>query len=245
MLKNTFGKIKSLQFLIITFTLVLLIGAFKVSAQDMVANPTPEVSSEQDIIAEPTLEISNTQSNNLKDTDFDGVSDDAELNVYHTNIYSEDTDSDGVLDYQEILDGTDPNDAKSNKLASAENQASAVLGEGAPLMWYLGRITGIVSFIMFTVVICMGLLMTSKVLLKFRFMRMNETLGIHMFTATFVAFILLVIHICSFIFDDFIQLKPIEIFVPFLLKRELVSSVGVNIGIPVALWFLFEAKYLL
>lgn len=43
-----------------------------------------------------------------KDSDLDGLSDYSEIYLYKTNAYSEDTDGDGLLDKNEILNGTDP-----------------------------------------------------------------------------------------------------------------------------------------
>ena len=44
-----------------------------------------------------------------KDTDKDGLPDYDEENLYGTSPYLEDTDSDKILDYEEIKGGTDPN----------------------------------------------------------------------------------------------------------------------------------------
>jgi len=44
-----------------------------------------------------------------QDSDLDGLSDYSEIYLYKTSAYLEDTDSDGVLDKQEIIAGSDPN----------------------------------------------------------------------------------------------------------------------------------------
>jgi hypothetical protein len=44
-----------------------------------------------------------------KDTDHDGLSDYAEIYIYHTSPYLADSDSDGIPDAIEIAQGTDPN----------------------------------------------------------------------------------------------------------------------------------------
>ena len=61
----------------------------------------------------------NTTDNNLKednqadlrliDTDKDSLSDWDELNIYKTSPYLEDSDSDGILDKDEVKNGEDPN----------------------------------------------------------------------------------------------------------------------------------------
>ncbi len=43
-----------------------------------------------------------------KDTDFDGLSDDEEVNTYHTNPLLADTDRDGYTDGVEVTGGFDP-----------------------------------------------------------------------------------------------------------------------------------------
>ncbi len=45
-----------------------------------------------------------------RDSDNDGLSDNKELEIYHTNPYKKDTDGDGISDGEEVRGGTDPND---------------------------------------------------------------------------------------------------------------------------------------
>ncbi len=54
----------------------------------------------------------------VKDTDLDGLSDQSEISIYHTDPNLFDTDGDGIGDGQEILDGTNPLDPKSSRIAS-------------------------------------------------------------------------------------------------------------------------------
>jgi methionine sulfoxide reductase heme-binding subunit len=166
-----------------------------------------------------------------KDTDLDGVSDDAEINIYHTNPNSPDTDKDGIMDYQEILNKTNPNDPNSNILVTANPKVYTNL----PIIWYIGRVAGISAFMMFTFVVCMGLLMTSKFLLKFRVMFPATALETHRFNATYIAFTLVLIHVVSFIFDGVLKLTPYEALVPFLMHRDIKSALGYDLTIPMSL----------
>ncbi len=175
------------------------------------------------------------QVNFQKDSDNDGISDDAEIEKYKTDPNNPDSDNDGIIDSQEIIEQTNPNDSNSSILNTKETDAKSLISKDDPIMWYLSRISGIAAFIMFTIVIWMGLLMTSRILLKFKFLRAPDALQMHSFTASVIAFLLVIIHFGSLFFDDFIKLKPLEVFVPFLFQRDIKTALGYDFQIPVAL----------
>ncbi|MBI2414524.1 hypothetical protein HYV31_01600 [candidate division WWE3 bacterium] len=150
-----------------------------------------------------------------------------EKKTYKTNINSEDSDKDAT---------TNPNDNSSSILKVYKSAAMApTLQKDAHIMWYVGKTAGIASFIMFTLVICMGLLMTSKLLLKFPFLSAPNALEAHSFNASFIALTLLVIHFVSFMFDDIVKLKLHEILVPFAVGGDIKSAVGWKLGLPISL----------
>lgn len=233
-------KILSISLAILISVFVTTKFTFAQTKQQSLEEPTPTLymaTDEQtgEVQAATTQETQTPASSIFKDTDLDGLSDEAEKNLYHTKIDSEDSDKDGILDAQEILDGTDPNDAASSLLRTYKMAANSPLQKGAPIMWYVGRISGIAAFIMFTLVICMGLLMTSKILVKFPFFSAPNALETHSFNATFVAIVLALGHGLSFMFDDIIKLKANELFIPFVVQRDLKSSLGWELGIPISL----------
>lgn len=171
----------------------------------------------------------------VKDTDLDGISDEAEINQYNTNPSSPDTDGDGVLDVQEIADDTNPSDAESSVLYEKEQLSKTLFQRSTPVMWLIGRISGVAAFIMFTLVICAGLLMTSKLLIKFPFMSAPNALETHSFNATFIGLGLLVVHIVALMLDDTVKLKIQEVFIPMLLQRDFRSALGYDLTVGVAL----------
>jgi hypothetical protein len=66
----------------------------------------------------------------LKDSDVDGLTDDAEIHVYHTDPNNPDTDGDGFDDGYEVANHTDPLDPKSFPIAiRSENTDAGLLAQ--------------------------------------------------------------------------------------------------------------------
>lgn len=59
-----------------------------------------------------------------RDSDLDGLTDYQETYIYHTNLYSADSDSDGVGDQEEAAKGTDPNCAANDSSCVQQNAAA-------------------------------------------------------------------------------------------------------------------------
>lgn len=168
----------------------------------------------------------------LKDTDADGLSDDAEINIYHTDPFVFDTDGDGVGDGQEVLDGTDPLDKNSSSLTALSIQDPGLLGSSQKFAWYLGRASGILAFILLTGVVVFGLIMSSRAFNKFvPGAAIYET---HRFIS-WLALATVILHFSSFFFDSFMQLKVMEALVPFSMARNFPTALGYNMGIAVSL----------
>lgn len=172
----------------------------------------------------------------VQDTDLDNLTDESEKNVYQTDPTLFDTDGDGVGDGEEILDSTNPLDPASSHLATLKTTTDpGILGEKEKRAWYFGRATGMVAFILFTLVVIYGLLMKSQMLI--RLLPMPTLNAIHEYlslSALSIAFL----HMISFFFDRYLHINLIEAVVPFYLERSFSSTLGLDIGVAVGLGIL-------
>lgn len=159
----------------------------------------------------------------IKDADTDGLTDEAEIDTYQTDPYSFDTDGDGVPDGQEIIHGTGPLDPKSSILAPEEASSPYRILRGESVFWYIGRASGIFAFILFTIVVMNGLLMTTRLVFKILPPALNYEMH---YSFSWVALLATLIHIASFTFDKFFHLSWAEALVPFMIKRDFASGLG-------------------
>lgn len=79
-----------------------------VQFNDILNLPFPDFSSDQYAQEQPGQAVDAEELRN-KDTDQDKLSDYLELYVYYTSPYIQDSDSDGINDYDEVAAGNDPN----------------------------------------------------------------------------------------------------------------------------------------
>lgn len=82
--------------------------------------------------------------------------------------------------------------------------------------WYLTRATGLVSFVLLTASVSLGLLMTAKVSSR---LRRNATYDIHRFVAL-LTLMLTVVHVFIVLPDDFIGFSAWQLLVPFASPYE-------------------------
>lgn len=176
----------------------------------------------------------------IKDTDVDGLSDEAEINTYHTDPLVFDTDGDGRGDGDEILDGTDPLDKESSQIATLTRPDPGLIGSPEKFAWYVGRASGILAFTLLTGVVVFGLIISSRAFTKFVPGAMAyET---HRFIS-WLALGTVILHFSSFFFDNFMKMKVIEALVPFAMSRNFQTTLGFNVGLTVTLGII--AFYLL
>jgi sulfoxide reductase heme-binding subunit YedZ len=168
----------------------------------------------------------------VQDADFDGITDNAELTVYGTDPNIADTDSDLTSDGNEVLAGTNPLDTASSPAEAWRNKNAGLIPRIESLPWYIGRSSGILAFILFSVVVINGLLISTRLVWKILPPALNYEM--HRFFA-WMALLATIGHASSFMFDHYFHLSATETLVPFLLVRPITSTLGLSIGWTVGL----------
>jgi len=156
------------------------------------------------------------EDNYVKDSDYDGLSDQAEINIYHTNPLKADTDGDGYLDSAEVLAGTnplDPNDPGTSTVAQQPQSAPLIsTSTMSSLPWYIARSAGIASFILMFLIVILGIGMTTGSI--YSYINPVKSWLIHKYLALALGLVLLV-HITALLFDKFVHLGIKDVLIPF------------------------------
>ncbi len=168
----------------------------------------------------------------VQDTDFDGLTDAAELTVYSTNPNIADTDGDLTSDGNEVIASTNPLDATSSPAETWQSESVGLIPRSESLPWYIGRASGILAFILFSVVVINGLLISTRLVWKILPPALNYEM--HRFFS-WMALLATFGHASSFMFDHYFHLSATETLVPFLLTRPITSTLGLSIGWTVGL----------
>ncbi len=158
----------------------------------------------------------------VKDSDIDGLTDEAEIGTYLTDPANYDTDGDGIADGYEVTSGTNPLDPASTPYPTVGKEVVKT----ESLSWYIGRASGILAFILFSIVVMNGLLMSTRLVVKLLPPALN--LEMHR-TLSWLGFGMLFIHIASLTFDRYFQLTWPEALIPFSLERSFLSVPGYDL----------------
>ncbi|MEP7162732.1 MAG: ferric reductase-like transmembrane domain-containing protein [Candidatus Moraniibacteriota bacterium] len=168
----------------------------------------------------------------VKDTDLDGLTDEAETKVYQTDPLNPDTDGDSIFDGQEIIDDTNPLDPLDSLPLRYEATRNASILHSESLAWYVGRASGIFAFMLLSLVVINGLLISTRLVAHFMPPALNYEM--HRYFA-WMALLTTVGHIAAFTWDPFTHLRWVEAFTPFLLDRPMISTLGYHLRIPVTM----------
>lgn len=168
----------------------------------------------------------------IKDSDFDQLTDESEAGAYKTDPNVFDTDGDGIGDGEEIVSGTNPLDPRSSRIIDLTREDSGILGNQEQWPWYFARATGVLAFVLLTIVSVYGLVISSRAFQKI--ISGATAYELHR-TFSWVALGAVLLHVSSFFFDDFLKISFLEAFVPGVLKRDYLSALGYDMGLAVAL----------
>ncbi|EKE19016.1 MAG: hypothetical protein ACD_9C00166G0002 [uncultured bacterium] len=147
------------------------------------------------------------------DYDLDGLTDEGEVQIYGTDPKKSDTDDDGYYDGVEIIAGSDATDKISIPGFFVNNDDSNLSGQDeVPWAWYISRASGLVAFLLLYVSIFLGLTIRVSFLRKF-FAPLYAMSG-HCWISL-QATVLALFHGLILIFDKFLGVRLIDVFVPF------------------------------
>jgi DMSO/TMAO reductase YedYZ heme-binding membrane subunit len=162
------------------------------------------------------------------DSDLDGLTDEGEKQIYHTDPLNPDTDGDGYLDGAEVIGGSNPLDPSSpGKLQTITNTISFVESE-TPWAWYTTRVSGLVGFFLLFASIFLGVAIRLPFLQKI--IKPSYSYSTHCWISL-QAVIFAFIHGASLLFDKYLGFNVADIFVPLALKSDIVNPIFLALGI--------------
>jgi DMSO/TMAO reductase YedYZ heme-binding membrane subunit len=204
-------NIKNCWLIILAAILVSAIPSFKILAQEE-TNVAPKVDYSNEVIV---------------DSDLDGLTDKAEIQIYHTDPGNPDTDGDGILDGSEILSGTDPlnsNDPGNSKAQEIVTRLTPI----TPWVWYTARVAGILGFIFLWLTVFLGLSIRNPIIKKI--IEPVYSFDLHCFVAA-MAFFWALVHGTVLIFDSKLGFGVKDVFIPFVSQTTLVEPKYLALGI--------------
>ncbi len=149
-----------------------------------------------------------------RDSDYDGLTDKSEKEVYHTDYLNPDTDKDGYLDAAEVIVGANPIDPTSpiSQISASGDSDGEVVVKMNTTPWFISRAAAIISFVLMFLVVLIGTGMTTSY--SYRIFNPVMSWLTHKYLSIALGVTLLV-HIFSLIFDKFINFGLLDVLVPF------------------------------
>ncbi len=146
------------------------------------------------------------------DSDLDGLTDLGEKEIYKTDPQNPDTDGDGILDGAEVISGTNPLDSASPSAVRTISTQETMTERATPWAWYISRASGLMAYFLLWLVMFFGLAIRTPILKKiFPPAFSYET---HAWLSA-QALILVFFHSGALLWDKYLQLKVLDLFVPF------------------------------
>ncbi|MCX6761945.1 MAG: ferric reductase-like transmembrane domain-containing protein [Candidatus Moranbacteria bacterium] len=151
-------------------------------------------------------------NNPVIDSDLDGLTDEGEKQIYHTDPNNPDTDGDGILDGAEVLAGTNPLDRTSPSVTKNITVLQYPEEERQLWSWYLTRAGGLISFLLLYLAIFFGIAIRFPGLKNI--FQPLESYNFHAWISV-QALVFTFIHGLVLLGDNYLKFSLKDIFVPF------------------------------
>lgn len=174
------------------------------------------------------------EESSVVDSDLDGLTNEEEEQLFGTDISNPDTDDDGIFDGIEVLYGVNPLDVNDPFVTQLGDTVSDTMGEQDPLAWYFSRATGIIAYVLLWFVIFFGLSFRNPLLKKI--VAPLYKLDMHIYLSL-LALAFVFVHGCVLVFDEFVHLSLLDVFIPFFTDTDVIDGVAIAWGI-IALYIL-------
>lgn len=161
------------------------------------------------VLAEERIDY---KSQPVVDSDLDGLTDEGEKQVYHTDPNNPDTDGDGVLDGAETVGKTDPLDVGSPQSKQVVTNYVHPVNMEPAWPWYIVRAAGLMAFLLLYLSIFFGIAIRFPILR--RILNPADSLDVHRWISVqALAFVL--IHALGTLWDKYVNFSLRDIFIPF------------------------------
>lgn len=196
----------------------------------------------------PNLNITQAQTNSSQDSDYDGLTDQVEKEIYHTDPFKADTDADGYLDSTEVLIGSDPLNPHdpadslvgATPLTSNTSDKAKTTSQINSLPWYTTRAAGLVAYLLMFLVIMLGTGMTTSYI--YRYINPVQAWVIHKYLSLALGISILT-HIIALSLDKYVNFGWFNILVPFASHyKTLFLSAGI-LGFYVLIIVIFTSLF--
>jgi len=152
------------------------------------------------------------------DSDLDGLTDQGEIQIYHTDPKDPDTDGDGILDGAEVIGKTDSLDSASPRVVETITNTSTLVQKEVPWAWYFTRISALIGFMLLYISILLGVSIRTPILNKL--IKPIYSYSAHCWISLQALFFAL-LHGVFLLFDKYMGLNLVNVFIPFhILKPE-------------------------
>lgn len=161
-----------------------------------------------------------------KDSDFDGLTDQGEVQIFKTDPANPDTDGDGYLDGEEVMLGSDPLDRHDPaRFLTVRTSGGSIVKDATAWPWYIARATGLESYLLLFLITVLGIGLYTQFI--FRVIRSENALVFHKYLSVLTG-VVLATHMGALLFDKFMQFSAYEVLVPFVSHyRNAYTSIGI------------------